>query len=364
MIEAKPVTSGALLVFQCTSILGKGVLLLLCMLGGLTGLAQQAQAPAAALESAQDLAAIRVLIDKGHAADALKQLDQMAMQKPEPAGVERLRGVALYAQNDIAGADRAFAAALQQDPKDVEAAQMRGLTLYRLGKPAETITLLEGMQDWAPTTRVDPSYILALCYMDVHRYDDARHAFARQYGFEADSAPAYLLTARMLMRRQNLQSAQEFARKALALNPQLPLTHLLLGEIALGSEQPAEALVEFEKERAQNPLYGPIYDRLGDVYERLGEYQKAQQALQRALLLEPATTGPLILLGEVLLKRQDPASAAAYLERAEKLDPGNYMIHSLLGQAYKSMGRSDDAGRENTLAQNAKRAQTDSPPKQ
>jgi tetratricopeptide (TPR) repeat protein len=365
MIEAKaPVARGVLLEFPCTPILRNGLFLLLCMLGGLASVAQQAQAPAAASGPAQDLAAIRLLIDKGHARDALTQLDQMAAQKPEPAGVERLRGVALYAQNDIAGADRAFAAALQQDSKDVEAAQMRGLTLYRLGKPAETIALLEGMQQWAPSTRVDPSYILALCYMDVHRYDDARHAFARQYGFETDSAPAYLLTARMLMRRQNLQSAQEFARKALALNSQLPLVHLLLGEIALGSEQPVEALAEFEKERAQNPLYGPIYDRLGDVYERIGEYQKAQQVLQQALLLEPATTGPLILLGEVLLKRQDPASAAAYLERAEKLDPGNYMIHSLLGQAYKSMGRSEDAARQNTLTQNAKRAQTDSAPNQ
>jgi len=364
MIEAnQPVSRTVLQALARIPILRKGTLLLICMLGGLNCVAQQAQAPVDATAPQQDLAAIRALIDKGHVADALKQLDQMAARKPEPAGVERLRGVALYAQDDIAGADRAFAAALQQDSKDVEAAQMRGLTLYRLGKPAETIALLEGMKEWAPTTRVDPSYILALCYMDVHRYDAARHAFARQYGFEADSAAAYLLTGRMLMRRQNLQSAQDFARKALTLNPQLPLAHLLLGEIALGSEQPAEALAEFEKERAQNPLYGPIYDRLGDAYERVGEYQKAQQALQQALLLEPATTGPLILLGELLLKRQDPASAASYLERAEKMDPGNYIIHSLLGQAYKSMGRSEDAARENTLTQNAKRAQTDSAPK-
>ena len=366
MIEAEePVSGAALHVFARNPIFRQSALLLLCFLGCLPhGVAQQPQSAAGAAEPSGDLVAVRLLIDKGHAADALKQLDQMALQKPEPAGVERLRGVALYAQNDIAGADRAFAAALQQDSKDVEAAQMRGLTLYRLGKPVETIALLEGMQQWAPTTRVDPSYILALCYMDVHHYDDARHAFARQYGFEADSAPAYLLTARMLMRRQNLQSAQEFARKALALNPQMPLAHLLLGEIALGSEQPAEALAEFEKESVQNPLYGPIYDRLGDAYERVGEYQKAQQALQRALLLEPSTTGPLILLGEVLLKRQDPASAATYLERAEKMDPGNYMIHNLLGQAYKSMGRSEDAARENTLTQNAKRAQSDPAPKQ
>jgi predicted Zn-dependent protease len=345
----------------------KSYLWLFCLLNCLTvqsALGQQPQVPTGGPGPGGDMQALRQLIDKGQVVEALKQLDLLAAQKPEPAGVQRLRGVALYAQNDIAGADQAFALALQENSKDVEAAQMRGLTLFRLGKPAEAITILEGMHDWAPGTRVDPSYVLALCYMDVRRFDDARHAFARQYGFEPDSAPAYLLTGRMLMRRQNLQMAQEFAKKAVAMNPQLPFAHLLLGEIALGSEQLNEAIVEFEKERAQNPLYGGIYDRLGDAYQRVGEYQKAQQALQRALLLEPNTTGPLILMGEVLLKRQDPASAVTYLERAERMDPANYITHSLLGQAYRSMGRAEDAARENTATQKTKRAQTDSAPQQ
>jgi len=40
-----------------------------------------------------------------------------------------------------------------------------------------------------------------------------------------------------------------------------------------------------------------------------------------------------------------------YLERAEKMDPSNYMTHSLLGQAYRSLGRTDDATREIQLSQ-------------
>ena len=75
------------------------------------------------------MTAIRALIDKGHVAEALQQLDVLAAQKPEAPGVERLRGVALYAQNNFAEADRAFTLELQQDNKDIESAQMRGLTL-------------------------------------------------------------------------------------------------------------------------------------------------------------------------------------------------------------------------------------------
>jgi tetratricopeptide (TPR) repeat protein len=297
------------------------------------------------------LAQISQMIDRGHADEALRRLDGMVGQRPVPEGVDRLRGVALYSLGRFPDASAAFAAALKQDAKDEESRQILGLTLFRLGKPADAIPLLEAAHQWTAQTKVDPSYVLALCYLDTRRYDDARRAFAGQYGFTPDSASAYLLAARMLLRREYVPVAQEFARKALELNPELPLAHELLGEIALVGEHLDEAIAEFEKERVRNPLNGSVYDRLGDAYTRAGNYQMAQQSLQRAVLLQPNSTGPYILLGKVLLKRQDPASAMTYLERAVKMDPANYMTHSLLGQAYRALGRAEDASRETQTAQ-------------
>jgi predicted Zn-dependent protease len=317
--------------------------------------AAAAQTPAASnaapIDTPQNLNQLRLLIDRGHPADALKQLDTLAAQQPVPAGVNRLRGLAFYSQNQFPEADAAFARALKQDPRDEESEQLRGLTLFRLGRPADAIPLLESAHEWTSQTRVDPSYVLALCYLDTRQFDNARRAFATQYGFASDSAPAYLLAARMLLRREYLPVAQQFAAKALELDPQLPLAHALLGEIALAGEHLDVAIAEFERERTRNPLDGSIYDRLGDAYTRAGDYTKAQQSLQRALLLEPNSTGPYLLLGKVLLKRQDPASATMYLERAEKMDPSNFITHSLLGQAYRSLGRAEDATRETQISQ-------------
>jgi len=303
----------------------------------------QVEAPSSALEGTAQL---RRMIDRGHAVEALNRLDQLKSQNSVTPGVDRLRGLALYAQSRFSEADTAFANALKQDPRDEESTQMRGLTLFRLGRPAEAIPLLELAHNWTSQTKVDPSYVLALCYIDTRNYDRARQAFATQYGFPPDSASAYLLAARMLLRREYLPVAQQFARKAIELEPQLPLAHALLGEVALAGEHLEEAIAEFEKERARNPLDGGIYDRLGDAYTRAGNYVKAQQSLQQAILLEPNSTGPYIQLGKVLLKRQDPASAMMYLEHAEQMDPGNYITHSLLGQVYRSLGRTEDASRE------------------
>ena len=298
-----------------------------------------------------NLAEIKLLIDRGNAREALARLDVLSTQSPKPAMIETLRGLAFYSMEDFMQADRSFATALQEDPKDLEAIQMRGLTLFRLGKPAEAVPLLEAAHAWSSRTRVDPSYVLALCYLDTRQYDKARGAFAQQYGFPPDSAQAYLLAARLLLRREYTPVAQEYGRRALELDPQLPQAHGLLGEIALAQQNVTDAMKELELEKERNPLDGNVYFELGDAYSRAGNNVAAQQSLQRALLLIPNSTGPYIVLGKVLLKEQDPVNAAQYLQRAEQMDPANYRTHSLLGQAYRALGRAEDATRETAMAQ-------------
>ena len=48
----------------------------------------------------------------------------------------------------------------------------------------------------------------------------------------------------------------------------------------------------------------------------------------------------------MLSKKGDPELAAGFLEKALKMDPNNYLAHYLLGQAYKQMGRLEEANRE------------------
>ncbi len=298
------------------------------------------------------------LVQAGKLDAALKLADTLAARTPEPAGTEKLRGLAFYQQNKLPEAAAAFAKATAQDPADAEAAQMQGVSLFRMGKPAEAIPLLERAHTDVTGANVDANYVLGLCYMDTRRYDDARKAFAAEYGFAPDSAEAFLLGARLLFRREYTPAATEAARKALALSPKLPLVHELLGEIALAESRGADAVTEFEQERAINPLYPGLYDRLGDAYLRAGEYDKAQQALDRAVLLEPSSTGPYILLGKVLLKQRNAALATMYLKRALSMDPNNYMTHSLLGQAYRAAGRTEDAARETETAEQLQAANT------
>jgi tetratricopeptide (TPR) repeat protein len=291
------------------------------------------------------------LLDAGRLDEALKSLDSLAVQVPEPAGVERLRGMVYYEQGKVQSSVEAFEKAVAQDPTDRQSMQMEGVGLFRMGKPAAAIPLLEKAHISIPSTNVDSDYVLGLCYLDTQRYDDARRAFATQYGFPPDSPSAYLLAARMMLRRDYLPEADTFAQKALTLNANLPMAHFLVGQIRLAESRFPEAIAEFEKERELNPLFGELYDRLGDAYVRQGDYPKAQEALDRAVLLEPTSPVPFILLGKVLLKQSDPVMAQMYLEKALAIEPGNYIAHTLMGQAYRSLGRVDQASHEFQIAE-------------
>ena len=283
------------------------------------------------------------LMKKGQPDKALELLNPLSATTPEPKGSEYLRGLILYEKGDLQGAETAFAKASAQDPEDVEAMKMQGASLFRLGKAADAIPLLEKAKGSTQQMNVDPQYVLGLCYLDTNRFDDARHAFAAQYEFPPDSASAYLLEGRMLLRRQYLPAAEKATHRALELKPDVPSAHLVLGQIALARNDLPEAVSQFVMERNLNPMFGLVYERLGDAYIRSGDYINAQKSLDRAVLLEPTLNIPYILLGKVMLEEDDAMMATMYLKHAIDIDSKNSMAHALLGRAYRSLGRTEDA---------------------
>jgi predicted Zn-dependent protease len=300
---------------------------------------------------ADELATARQDIQRGKTNEALAVLEKLNQITPSMNGVAHELGLICYRNNKLVEARQAFLKAMQDDPADEESVQMLGLTLYRMGQPAAAIPYLERVRQWTPNSEADANYVLGLCYMNAQRYDDARKSFAVQYGLAAESGAAHLLLGNMLMNANLPELAASEARKALQLSPGLPLAHFMLGEVALYKSAVDEAIAEFEAERGLNPDYSPVYDRLADAYVHSEKYQEAQQALMKAISLDTSRTGPFILMGKVLLRRNDPQSAMLYLKHAVKMDPGNYITHTLLGQAYRALGQEDDAKQEfNTAA--------------
>ncbi len=280
-------------------------------------------------------------------------LAELQKQPPALKGLDHEFGVAYYKKGDYSQAIVALKKALEADPKDGEATQLLGLSYYLTGHAAEAAPLLEQVQSWMPRANVDASYILGVCYIQAKDYDHARKAFATMYDVGPDSAAAYLFTARVLVRQEFDPIAEEYALKAVALDPKLPLAHYLLGELYLYKSRLPEAVAEFQKELTLNPGHAGTYYKLGDAYSRQQNWDEAERLLQRSIWLDATSTGPYILLGKVLLKKGETELAVRALRRAETMDPSNAMPHQLLGQAYRELGQTEAAERELRMASEA-----------
>jgi tetratricopeptide (TPR) repeat protein len=308
---------------------------------------QGANATAAESEAASpDYAQVRRLSQEGKHDEALAQLRELQTKNPNLKAIDHEFGVIYYKKGDYQQSMISLKKALESDPADREATQLLGLSYYLTGHAAEAIPYLEKVQTWFPRSNVDASYILGTCYIQAKDYDRARHAFATMFSVAPDSSAAYLFTARMLLRQEYDPVAEQYAQKAVALDPRLPLAHFLLGELFLYKSRIEEGIAEFQKELVVNPGHAATYYKLADAYTRIQKWEDAEQLLQRSIWLDATSTGPYILMGKVLLKKGEVELAARTLQHAATMDPNNSITHHLLGQAYRELGRQEDAQRE------------------
>jgi tetratricopeptide (TPR) repeat protein len=301
------------------------------------------------------------LTEQGKFDEALSALNEISKSNPAAKNLSREFGIAYYRKGDYLNAVTSLQRAIAENPSDAEATQLTGLSLYLSGKPAEAIPYLEKVQSWYPSASVDASYILGVAYIQTKNYANARAAFAKMFQVAPDSAAAYLFTARLLLRFDFGPIAEEYGKKAVQLDPKLPLAHQLLGELYLYQSKITEASAQFEQELAINPGNPVAYYKLADADFRLQKFDDAEKLLQRSIWLDATSTGPYILMGKVLAKKGEPELAVRSLQRALSMDPNNPIPHHLLGQAYRDLGRSEDAERELKVAAQLEERQTAKP---
>ena len=319
--------------------------------------APSAPSPQTSSGASSDFAEARKLMQQGKVDDAIAELQALEARDPNAKGLALEIGTAYYKKSDFLKAIEYLKKATAADPANGEAIQLLGLSYYLGGHPADAIPLLEKVQGWYSRANVDASYILGICYIQTKDYPQARKAFGKMFDVPADSAASYLFTARMLFRQEYDPVAEEYALKAAALDPKLPLAHFLLGELYIYKSRIPEAVAEFQKELAINPAHAATYYKLADAYSRIQKYEEAERLLQRSIWLDSTSTGPYILMGKVLEKKGDFDLAVRALQRAVAMDPNSATTHHLLGQTYRDMGKKEEAESELKLAEELLRKQ-------
>lgn len=340
--------------FLCSDFCIFFVLILFAAAAGIGSAQESAPAPQSPIDEAA------TLLNEGKPREALSLLTQLSEKDPKASGLEAKLGKAYFQLRQYSQAAPHLKNALQQNADDLESMQLLALSFYDAGNCREGLPLLEKLGPRLPTNIPDAPYALSICYVMTEQLDNARKALAQMFSVAPDSAMAYLSLGKLMVRQHKVEAAVPQIETALRLQPRLAMAHFLLGEINLYQSNVQGAVIEFQKELAVNPTLWLVYWRLGDAYMRLAKYDDAESVLKKAIWLNEASPGAFVLLGEIALKRNDPALASGFLERALAIDPQSADAHYALATAYKALGREAEANQQLEISKTLRNEKHDS----
>lgn len=91
-------------------------------------------------------------------------------------------------------------------------------------------------------------------------------------------------------------------------------------QTSLNTNSLAEAIAQCQQDIRQNPTHADAYVRLGQLYQKAGHESQAEQALRRALYLNPQHYQALMTLAQVREQKGDRQGAAILKQRIQRLN--------------------------------------------
>ena len=143
--------------------------------------------------------------------------------------------------------------------------------------------------------------------------------------------------------KSDFGKAEEYARKAISLDPNLPEAHASMSLAQQCQFQYAQAEKELKRPIELNPNYVSAYQFYTIYLLTFGRAQEALAQNDRALQLDPFSLPVNCMRGIVLLGLHEYDRAVEQLQTAAAIDPQSANPHSLLARTYWFQRRVSDA---------------------
>ncbi len=343
--------------------------------------ARQAQAQGGALASTSEhVAKANAALKAGQPDKAIPELEAVVRAEPANAEAQGNLGVLLYFGKQFAPAAEHLRAALAQQPGLSKIRGLLGMSEVALGQPEAALndlkTALPQLQEPGFTRQVgltvvelqtsagdlpaaantaqmlrtrqptDPE-ILYACYRTAT--DLAGESLLSLSLTAPQSALMQQAIAHELLRVRDFPGAIAGFRRAIAIDPNLPGTHLELAEALRNSPVPAEreeAAKEYRAALERNSGDVLAQVRLADLLSEKGAWPEARKLYESALTANPQGEDAAVGLARVESETANDQAAVALLERVVKEDPSNILAHFRLSAEYRKLKRPEDARRE------------------
>ena len=122
-----------------------------------------------------------------------------------------------------------------------------------------------------------------------------------------------------------------------------------LGMVYTQMQEKDKALNAYEKSLSINPAFPMTLNNIGYLHMTMGHYDKAEMFLKKASSLFGSFHLVSTNLGDLYLKQKRYSEAMTYLKKSLKDMPNFSPTHRLLGELHQAEGRMDEAEKEFSL---------------
>jgi tetratricopeptide (TPR) repeat protein len=216
-------------------------------------------------------------------------------------------------------------------------------------RPAEAVASLDRIQtdkpEYVPALKVKAKALYLLA-RDAEAEDTLKRALARA---PKDAEIPYSLGRIYYLQSRHAEAAEMF-RRATAMDPldykawdNLGLASEALGDVAQAQQHYLKAISLVYKD---HPEYDVVYANFADLLIKLGNFQRAFDLAAEAAQRNPGEPRNFFLAGKALVQAGRSDLSVRWFEQAITLDSDYPEPHYLLSQAFRKLGRLQDADRE------------------
>lgn len=267
----------------------------------------------------------------GHAEPVIEPVSNLLKRQPDLKSAALLLAAAYGSLGRFDDAVVVLGEQAKLAPEDPQILMALGFTYRQAKRNDEARGAFEKVVALSPTSLSALNQLVELDLLDK-RFDAARTRIRRQFQNDPNSATAHFFEGKILAAEEKWEDAVLELQKAVQLDPNFSEAYQLLVEAYIATNRLLPAAKQLQSEISKTPRNPAAWLALAMLYERMNVYDKARDAYEEVLSIDPGSVPALNNLANLYVDRLNNLDRAYELARkAHDLRANDPAISDTLG---------------------------------
>ena len=265
---------------------------------------------------------------------AIEQAQAAIQLNPRNVQAAIISGDAYLQKGDFAKSRKVFEAVAQGLPKEAIGPYRLGLVARAEKNDAKALAYFEDALSRKPTA-IEPLAQIVQIKIAQGKSNEARERVTKQLEASPNNPLLYNLLGQLWMQAKDTGQAEIAFKKAIELDNSLLSTYMSLGQLYHQAGKTDHAAKEYEAVLAKDPKATQAHMLLGIIHDSQKEYEKAQGHYQESLKINPRFAPAANNLAWILVEQGGNLDTAlSYAQIAREQKPDDPHIADTLGWIY------------------------------